>query len=234
MQSQKNGGSAAIKAAILALFIGGAIFVVHYTPLGAYLSAERLRGSIDTTTYWAPVAFMLVYIVGVCLFVPATVLIALGVAVFGISGGFVYSWLASLVGSSLSFYIGRYLGRDFAARIIGQRLKKYDEAIETYGFSTVLYLRLACLPFAPLNFGMGLTKVRFRDFFWGTALGILVVTFAITLSVGAIRDIWAGGAWDASLAWKVLFVVCLFAFSLSVPRIIKVFRRDEQNCGDAS
>ena len=25
-----------------------------------------------------------------------------------------------------------------------------------------------------MNFGMGLTKVRFRDYLWGTALGILV------------------------------------------------------------
>ena len=229
MQSEKNSRNAAIKAAILAVFVAGAIFVVHYTPLGAYLSAERLGSYMDTTTCWAPLAFMLVYIVGVCLFVPATVLIALGVAVFGVFWGFIYSWLASLVGSSLSFYIGRYLGRDFAARLIGQRLEKYDKAIESYGFSTVLYLRLACLPFAPLNFGMGLTKVRFRDFFWGTALGILVVTFAITLSVGAIKDIWAGGPWDRTLTWKIAFVVCLFAFSLSVPKIIKVLRRPEQN-----
>lgn len=230
MGSEKKFGSAAlIKAAILVVFIATAILVVRYTPLGASLTAEGLGARLETTSSWAPLAFIAFYTLGVCLFVPATVVIALGVAFFGVFWGFVYSWLASLVGSSLSFYIGRYLGRDFAARLIGDRLKKYDDAIENYGFSTVLYLRLACLPFAPLNFGMGLTKVSFRDFFWGTALGILVVILAITLAVGAIKDAWAGGPWDPSLTWKIPSIVCLFALSLSIPKFIKRFQRREQN-----
>ena len=31
-----------------------------------------------------------------------------------------------------------------------------------------------------MNFGMGLTRVRFRDYFSGTALGIIVGTFIFT------------------------------------------------------
>src|SRR3972149_4406711 len=44
------------------------------------------------------------------------------------------------------------------------------------GFATVLYLRLVYFPFTPMNFGMGLTKVRFWDYFSGTALDIVVGT----------------------------------------------------------
>ena len=66
------------------------------------------------------------------------------------------------------------MGREFAASLIGERLKKYDDAIERNGFATVLYLRLVYFPFTPLNFGMGVTKVRFLDYFAGTALGIKV------------------------------------------------------------
>ena len=230
MEAENRGAGAAIKAAILVLFIVTAILVVHYTPLGTYLSPEKLGSYLEVTSRWAPAAFILAYTLGVCLFVPATVFIALGVALFGVFWGFVYSWLGSLAGSSASFYMARYLGRDFAARLVGKRLKKYDESIENCGFSTVLYLRLACLPFTPLNFAMGITKVRFQDFFWGTALGIFVVTLAITFSVGAIKDIWTGGLYDPSLAWKVVLVVCLFAVSFFVPKMIKRFQRQEQNC----
>lgn len=224
MECEKKSWKAALKAAILVLFISGAVFAVHFTSLGAYLTAERLGSCMNAARCWAPLVFILVYTAGVCVFVPATVFIALGVALFGVFHGFVYSWIASLIGSSLSFYIGRYLGRDFAARLIGCRLEKYDQAIENSGFSTVLYLRLACLPFAPLNYGMGLTKVRFRDFFWGTALGIMVVSFAISLSAGTVKDIWAGGPLDHSLAWKIPSVLALFAVSLSLPKLIKTFR----------
>src|SRR4030042_533366 len=87
----------------------------------------------------------------------------------------------------LAFFIGRYLGRDFAASLIGDRLKRYDDAIERNGFAAVLYLRLIYFPFTPMNFGMGLTKVRFRDYFSGTALGIIVGTFVFTFLVGTLK-----------------------------------------------
>ena len=38
-----------------------------------------------------------------------------------------------------------------------------------------------------MNFGMGLTRVRFRDYFSGTALGIIVGTFIFTFFVGRLR-----------------------------------------------
>ncbi len=69
-----------------------------------------------------------------------------------------------MIGASAAFWIGRTLARDFAASLIGERLGKYDDAIERNGFATVLYLRLIYFPLTPMNFGMGLTKARFWDY----------------------------------------------------------------------
>jgi uncharacterized membrane protein YdjX (TVP38/TMEM64 family) len=121
-------------------------------------------------------AFILVYALGVCLFIPGTLLTALGAAIYGPYWGFIYVWVAAMLGAAGAFLIGRYLGREFAASLIGDRLKKYDEAIERNGFATVLYLRLVYFPFTAMNFGMGLTKVRYRIPL-GTGLGILVSTY---------------------------------------------------------
>lgn len=68
--------------------------------------------------------------------------------------------MGAMSGANLSFFIGRRLGRDFAASVIGARLKRYDEAILRNGFATKLYLRLIYLSFNVMNFGMGLTAVR--------------------------------------------------------------------------
>ena len=129
-----------------------------------------------------------------------------------------------MLGASLAFLIGRYLGRDFAASIIGDRLKRFDDAIERNGFATVLYLRLVYFPFTPMNFGMGLTKVRFQDYVAGTGLGILVGTFIFTFFVGTIKDVWSSGQWEELLSWKVFLSIGLFIFSFFIPKILKMTR----------
>ena len=72
-----------------------------------------------------------------------------------------------------------------------------------------------------MNFGMGLTKVRFRDYLWGTGLGILVGTFIFTFFVGTIKEVWASGHWANLLTWKIFLSLGLFVFSLFIPKIIK-------------
>ena len=165
--------------------------------------------------------FALVYAVGVCLFVPGTLLTTLGAAIFGAYQGFLYVWVGAMLGATAAFWIGRTLGRDLAASLIGGRLKKYDDAIERNGFATVLYLRLIYFPFTPMNFGMGLTRVRFRDYFLGTALGIVVGVFIFTFFVGTVRDVWASGDWMGLVSFKVFFSVALFVFSFFIPRIVR-------------
>jgi uncharacterized membrane protein YdjX (TVP38/TMEM64 family) len=126
-----------------------------------------------------------------------------------------------MIGSSQAFFIGRYLGRDFAASLIGDKLKKYDDGIERNGFATVLYLRLVYFPFTPMNFGMGLTKVRFKDYFAGTALGIIVGTFIFTFFIGTLKEVWANGRWGQLLSWKIFFSIGLFVFSFFIPKIVE-------------
>ena len=215
------------KVLILAVFIIGAIYVVRFTPVKTYLTAEALGRFLDTAGFWAPLVFVAVYILGVCLFVPGTLLTGLGAAIFGAYWGFVYVWFGAMLGASAAFFIGRTLGREFAASLIGDKLKKYDEAIERNGFATVLYLRLVYFPFTPMNFGMGLTGVRFWDYFSGTGLGIIVGTFIFTFFIGTVKDVWASGDWGQLISFKVFFSVGLFIFSFFIPKIIKKIKGEE-------
>ena len=220
-QSAKSSGKALIKAGVLVVFIVVAITVVRYTPVKEYLNPEALGRFLDDAGFWGPVVFMFIYAVGVCLFLPGTLLTGLGAAIFGAYWGFVYVWFGAMLGAGASFYIGRTLGREFAASLIGNRLKKYDDAIERNGFATVLYLRLVYFPFTPMNFGMGLTKVRFRDYILGTGLGIIVGTFIFTFFIGTLKEVWASGNWGELISFKVFFSIGLFIFSFFIPKIIK-------------
>ncbi len=220
-QQTPSGKGPLVKALVLLAFIVGAIVLVRFTPVKSYLTREALGQVLESAGYWAPLLFIFVYIVGICLFVPGTLLTTLGAAIFGAYWGFVYVWVGAMIGASAAFWIGRTLGREFAASLIGDKLKKYDEAIERNGFATVLYLRLIYFPFTPMNFGMGLTGVRFRDYVFGTGLGIIVGTFIFTFFVGTVRDVWASGNWGGLLSFKVIFSVVLFVFSFFIPKILK-------------
>ncbi len=211
-----------VKAFILVAFIIGAIILVRYTPVKGSLTPEALGRFLDTAGFWAPLLFMLVYAVGVCLFIPGTLLTGLGAAIFGPYWGFVYVWVGAMFGAGAAFWIGRTLGREFAASLIGNRLRRYDDAIERNGFAATLYLRLVYFPFTPMNFGMGLTKVRFWDYFVGTGLGIIVGTFVFTFFIGTLKEVWASGNWAQLLSFKIFFSVGLFIFSFFIPKIIKM------------
>lgn len=214
------------KAALLLAFFVAAIFAVRFSPLRSYLNPQTLGRFLDAAGFWAPLVFILVYAAGVCLFIPGTILTGLGAAIFGAFWGFLYVWVGAMAGASAAFFIGRTLGRDFAASLIGGKLKTYDKSIERNGFATVLYLRLVYFPFTPMNFGMGLTRVRFWDYFFGTGLGILAGTFIFTFFIGTLKEIWASGDWSRLFSLKVLLSVGLFIASFLIPPLIKRFRRD--------
>jgi uncharacterized membrane protein YdjX (TVP38/TMEM64 family) len=226
-QNPKNLRKAIIKAIILLIFILSAIYLVRFTPLNNYLSAKTLGGFLENAGIWAPLFYMFFYTAGVCLFVPGTLLTGLGAAIFGAYWGFLYVWIGAMLGAGAAFFIGRTLGRDFAASLIGDRLKKYDDAIERNGFATVFYLRLVYFPFTPMNFGMGLTKVRFWDYYFGTGLGIIVGTFIFTFFIGTLKDVWISESWGELISLKVFGSLALFIFSFFIPKIIKKLKKEE-------
>ena len=214
-------GKPIIKLLFLVIFIIGAILLVRLTPIKSYLTPEAMGAFLDRAGFWAPAVFILFYAAGACLFIPGTILTGLGAAIFGPYWGFLWVWFGAMLGAGAAFFIGRTLGREFAASLIGDKLKKYDDGIERNGFATVLYLRLVYFPFTPMNFGMGLTKVRFWDYIAGTGLGIIVGTFIFTFFIGTLKDVWASGNWSELISFKVFFSIALFIVSFFIPKIIK-------------
>ena len=223
MKGQKR---ATIKALLFLAFIVAAIYIVRFTPVKGFLTRETLGRLLESAGLWAPLIFMLLYAAGICLFVPGTLLTALGAAIFGAYWGFLYVWIGAMAGASAAFWIGRTLAREFASSLIGDRLRKYDDAIERNGFATVLYLRLLYFPFTAMNFGMGLTRVRFWDYFLGTGLGILAGTFIFTLLVGTLKEVWVSGDWNQLFSFNVFLSLGLFVFSFFIPRIIKKIKKE--------
>ncbi|MDH4321660.1 MAG: TVP38/TMEM64 family protein [Desulfobulbaceae bacterium] len=226
MSQEKTATGAVAKAAGFICFLAVMFILFRYTSLRQWIEPQRLRELVEGFGAWSPLVFVLIYAVGVCLFLPATLFTGIGAVLFGTMYGFIYNEIGALLGASAAFYIGRYLGRDFAASLIGDRLKSYDDRIAANGFTTTLYLRLLFFPFTPLNFGMGLTRVTFRDYFFGTLFGIIAGGFVLTFFFATLAEVWASGDWRQLLGWKTLFSLALFGGSFMIPKVVKKLRSE--------
>ena len=112
-----------IKALIFLLFIAGAIVLVNFTPLKGYLKGDQLETLIEAGGLWAPFLYIVFYALGVCLFLPGTLLTALGAAIFGAYWGFLYVWIGAMIGASVAFFIGRTLAGSVEAVFVDGKLK---------------------------------------------------------------------------------------------------------------
>ena len=122
--------------------------------------------------------FMAGYIIAAVAFVPGSLLTLAAGAIFGIAEGTALVFVAATLGASAAFLVSRYLARPLVERRLAgnERFAAIDRAIGHEGRKIVFLLRLSpVFPFNLLNYALGLTSVRFRDYVLASA-GMLPAT----------------------------------------------------------
>ena len=148
--------------------LGAAILAVLLLA-GRRLAAAvpAFQGWVEGLGAWGPLAFLAGYAVAVVAFVPGSLLTLAGGATFGLVRGVAYVWLAATLGAVLAFLVARHLARPWVEQRVAadSRFAAIDGAIASQGGRIVFLLRLSPLfPFSLLNYALGLTRVRFRDY----------------------------------------------------------------------
>ena len=86
-------------------------------------------------------------------------------------------------------------------------LTAIDEGLHEHGAYYVLLLRLTpVIPFWALNLGLGLTRVRLRDYWWATQLGMLPATMVVVNAGASVAEI---TSLRDLLSWRVIGALCL-------------------------
>jgi uncharacterized membrane protein YdjX (TVP38/TMEM64 family) len=185
-----NGGRAVwLKLAALILIVVGGALAAAFTPLGHYLSRDGGEIAINwlRTSSAAALVYVAVYAAATALAIPGSILTLAGGAIFGVFWGTIYTTLGANIGANLAFGIGRFLGRDGVERLGGARLEALDRASENHGFRGLLTLRLIpAVPFNALNFGSGLTAIRWPTYALATVIGIFPGTLVYTMLADAL------------------------------------------------
>ncbi len=208
----------AVKATALALFLLVAFVLIRYTRVGAYTSNQGIQSLVSGFGLLAPAVHVAVYAVGTTALLPATIFTMIGAVVFGKFLGTIYNLIGATGGAALSFLVARHLGRDLAARLLRGQFRRLDTKSEEHGFVLIAYLRLAYVPFAPLNYAAGLTRIRFRDYLCGSAVGMLPGILIFTCFLDELTNI--ASAADLLTA-RFLAPLSLFLASFLLPVLVK-------------
>jgi uncharacterized membrane protein YdjX (TVP38/TMEM64 family) len=153
------------------------------------LAAVALQ--LETLGPWGPVAFIALYVLGSIAFVPGALLTLAAGAVFGLWRGALIVFTGAVLGSSAAFAIARTVGRSRVAAWLArdERMAAVGRAVAGKGFTVVLLLRLSpVFPYNLLNYALGLSGIRYRDFLMGS-IGMLPGTFLYTYYGKVVGDV---------------------------------------------
>lgn len=186
---------------------GGAVIALLVVVVVLWLTlpvptVDEIRDMVAAFGFWGGLVFVVGYGVASLVPIPKSVVSIAAGLVWGLGLGALLVTVASMLGAALAFFIGRGLGQDLLRRIMGDHLRRADEALSDHGLKALILLRLIpVLPFTVINYSAGLTRVSRRDY----ALGTLIGTIPGTVVFVAI------GAYGFHLGWPFFVAVAAAA-----------------------
>ena len=195
---------------------------------GGYL--PEFAAWVDTLGVWGPLVFIAGYTIATVAFVPGSILTLAAGAIFGLGKGVVYVFIAAVLGSSAAFFVARYVARSAIERRLAgnERFANIDRAVGEQGLKIVFLLRLSpVFPFNLLNYGLGLTKVHFRDYFMasvGMLPGSLLYVYYGKLA-GDVAALAGGAAVEKDTGYYLVLLLGLAATIVVTTIVTRIARR---------
>jgi uncharacterized membrane protein YdjX (TVP38/TMEM64 family) len=196
------------------------IWLVKTTDARAII--RSILEKIDQLGPWAPVWFILSYIVACLTFFPGVVLTMGAGIMFGVFWGTFYVSIGATLGAGCAFLISRYVMRDW----VRQKLERYplfrvvDDAVAQHGWKIAGLIRLSpAFPYIPLNFVFGLTRIPFWQFMVVTYFAIYPLTALFVYLgslVGDLADLGTKPIATGNMKWIVAGVGLVSTITVTI------------------
>lgn len=220
--------AAAYKLALLVAVVVGLSAAFKFLPVNEYL-AELLK-YVESMGAWGPVILAVVYVVATVLMVPGSILTLGAGFTFGLVKGTIAVSTGATIGSLCAFLVGRTMARGFVEQKAAENPKfaAIDRATEAAGFKIVLLTRLSpVFPFNLLNYLFSITRVRTRDYFLASWIGMIPGTIMYVYLGSAAGDLTqlASGNTEKGTAQYILLGVGLVATIVVTVYITRIARQ---------
>jgi|SRR3989338_2824788 len=186
------------------------------------LTPASIRDYIQGFGRLAVIVYILSYILNTVSVVPPIAALSLTAGlVFGEVRGALYLMISAVLGTSATFMISRYFGRNLIEKMLKGKFKELDERLAKNGFMTILFFRLIPLvPYEVLNYAGGLSKIRFKDYFLATFLGLIpgvIIAAFFGGSLGKVKGV--GDLFAPKFLVSIVLVILVIAVPLVYRRV---------------
>lgn len=207
---------------IVSLFLlTGGLFL--YYSKGMDFSA--IQTIVAESGVWAPIVFILLYAITIVFFLPGSPLTIAGGLFFGAIWGTVLSLVGAMLGATIAFILARYVASGWVEKHSGQLLQRIIKGITQSGWRFVAVIRLIpILPFAALNYLLGVTSVSFKEFWFATAIFMTPGVFAYAY-LGSLGEAFMRGG-GKQIVGQAVFGVSFLVLLIALPWLMKITRQD--------
>jgi len=209
----------AIKLLTLAVLAGGVI-ALYFSPLRAYITKAHIKDLITWLRglWYGPLVLIGLYAAGCVFAIPASVFVIAAGVIWGWKLGAVYAITGGMLGAVASYFVGGFLGEGLLEKF-GSAGHAVRRQVENAGFTSMLIVRLIPgPPFAVWNYAAGIARMRFRDYFWATLLGVIPSHIVFTYCADSLVN----GTMTQGDALRRLAIVCALLLALiAIPILIK-------------
>lgn len=208
-----------LKIGIL-LIIAAAIAAIYFSPVRDHLTRDEIRAAVGRVrdVWYGPLVLVIGYALGCVFAVPASIFILSAGVIWGWKVGGTYAMLGGVLGATASFLVGRFVGEGMLERF-GKAGRLVERQVESAGFKSLLVLRLIPLfPFAVINYGAGVARLRLLDFILATLLGLAPSNYVFAYSADSLFN---GTLSEGDAVKRVLVVAVLILFVVLLPTLLK-------------
>ncbi len=197
------------KIGAILLAIAAFLWGVRQLPINDWITA--FEGVLTQLGVLAPMLYFCVYIFACIAMLPGSALTLLAGAIWGVVKGAVLVSASSVAGATVACLIGRYIAREKVEKQMEKfpKFKAVADSLEDGGLKLVTLIRLSpAFPFNLLNYMMGVTRVKLKDYVLGSWIGMFPGTVMYVYLGAAGKEVVAaqGGGGKTPLEWALLAV----------------------------
>ncbi len=177
---------------------------------------EKIKQMIVSSGGFGYLIFCFVIIIQVIFLpIPAILLYLVGISLYGPFTAFVLSYISTIIGSTINFFLGKLFGKKVITWCIGEEQTiRYRKLLNTKG--TALFIIMQILPFFPddiLCMIIGMSTMRFFTFF-------VIMVFVKPIYIGIVCFFGTGNiipfsGWGIPV-WILIFVGAIVLYILYI------------------
>lgn len=169
------------KRALPLILVCIAVTVAGFYWLGG-VDVALLQAQLAALGFWAPLLYVLAYIIATLCLLPSTPLNLSGGALFGVWQGTLWTTLGAMLAAAIAFALSRSLARQWLQQKFHGKWQSLDHELARDGGFYIFAVRLLpLLPYGLVNFAAGLTRLSWRGYLVGTLLGTVPGIFPFVL-----------------------------------------------------